>query len=378
MSTPSVSAAQQSAARETVIDAAQLARLADGTISGPPLLAVSDDSLEFGRLTNGCFTANGAAVVLSVAPRGLVVLPPNSVGPARMIGKGGSGPGELEQPWLVSCFGADSAAVLELARVTTVDLSRGQFATTAVQPLQHGHLQYVVARLSHGRVLLRRNLRPTRLLPGAARDSVELLVAGPDFVDGAEASPLVRVPGEEVVRIPAGRGGMTTAGHPFGRTLLVGASDSGVYLMDTGTPVLRRFSPAGVELQRARFSWPPRVLSRGEQTRYRTDRLDRARSLTERAATDRWLAATPMPTTLPYFDRLVPLSDGGVLLRLFTLDGDATTRWLMMDAELQAVARLSLPSDMRVLAASAQHILGVRADDEGTTLEYTHVLLRHR
>lgn len=86
----------------------------------------------------------------------------------------------------------------------------------------------------------------------------------------------------------------------------------------------------------------------------------------------------PTPTSLPYFDRLIPLSDGGILLRLFTMEGDATTRWLMLDAELRTVARLSLPPDLRVLAASAQRIVGVRSDDVGTTLVCAKIITSRR
>lgn len=71
-----------------------------------------------GALAGGCLLRGGRAVFLSTRPRVLLLLQPRRAPALRLIGKGGSGPGEFDKPWAMSCFSDDSVAVLEMARLT--------------------------------------------------------------------------------------------------------------------------------------------------------------------------------------------------------------------------------------------------------------------
>jgi hypothetical protein len=135
MCVASTSDAQTTDARASVTDAT-LRRLPIRRVDASRGFRVSDDTLDFGRIAGGCLLGGGRAVFLSTVPRVLLVVHTRSAPAVRLVGKGGSGPGEFSQPWAVSCFSDDSVAVLELARITLVDVTRGASTSIATQPLQ--------------------------------------------------------------------------------------------------------------------------------------------------------------------------------------------------------------------------------------------------
>jgi hypothetical protein len=308
-------------------------------------------------------------VVLSTVPRVLLVLHTRSAPAVRLVGKGGSGPGEFSQPWAVSCFADDSVAVLELARITLVDVTRGTSTSIATQPLQQNGWYEATARLSENAYVFRSHRRTHTRPLGSGRDTIELSVSRGVPQGAIDAIPIGRFPGEEHVRVRLGQA-VTTAVHPFGRTLLLATGPTAIYTMDTGTTELSSYSPAGRVTRKAQFDLTPRELSRAAVAAHKARRLAASRNPVERAQTEALLDETPMPRSLPLFDRIVPVASGGVLVREFVIEGDSVARWIELDSNLRPRAILLLSPALRLLAADASSILGVESSAERTELVY--------
>jgi len=359
--------AQRPAAR--TITRHELQRLPRSRLAPHPLLSVSDDTVDFGRLAGACFDSRGRAAVVSTAPQRLLALEPGGAPSLRIVGRAGRGPGELDQPWGVSCWSEDSVAVLEMARITTLRLDAPRLVTAAVQLTTEGQWGYAVARFADGRHLLRRQGIVRRMDTGTERDSVELLVAQGPLREGGTATPVLRLPAQEVVRAHTGST-ITNAIHPFGRALLVAAGGEAFFAMDTGEPLLRAFAPDGTPLRHLRLDLSPRSLRGSDIAAARDKRLAAARTPEARQLAQRLNDETRWPQHLPWFDRLVAAQDGGVLLREFLVEGDRVARWLRLDRELRAVAYVELDPSVRLLAAAGDRVIVIRDDAEGERLEY--------
>ena len=368
MGAASTSAAQMTHARTSVTDAI-LRRLPIRQVDASGGFRVSDDTLDFGRIAGGCLLGGGRAVFLSTVPRVLLVLQTRSAPAVRLVGKGGSGPGEFSQPWAMSCFSDDSVAVLELARITLVDVARGASTSFATQPLQQNGWYEATARLSENTYVFRSHHRTHTRPLGSGRDTIELFL-GRGLPQGAIAGMRIgRFPGEEHVRVRLGQA-VTTGVHPFGRTLLLATGPTTIYAMDTGTRELSAYSSAGRVTHKAQFDLTPRELTKAAVAAHKARRLSASRSPVERSQTEALLDETPMPRSLPLFDKIVPVSSGGVLLREFVIEGDSVARWIEFDSNLRPRASLLLPPALRLLAADASSILGVESSADRTELVY--------
>lgn len=361
------SSAQSPEVAAITLRRATLASLPRRTALGAPLVRVSDDSVDFGKIAGGCLSADGAAVVLSTAPSKLLVVRARGVPALRMMGKGGSGPGELQQPWAISCFAQDSVAVLELARVTVADVSDSSFRSFAIQPVLSGRWLEVIARLANGKYLLRSRDIARALVTGTNRDTVDLLVASGLLENRPRSQLILRSAGDEFVRITHGRG-VTTAIHPFGRALLIAAGDTCIYSMDTGTDELYVRALDGRVTQRVRIQSAPRRLEGSVVRRARQRRLAATHSTEERELAEMLHGNTSIPSVLPRFDKMVALGTGGVLLREFLLDGEPVARWLELDRTLTPRAYWQLPPELRVLAADSAGLLGLLTEGDASVL----------
>lgn len=361
-------AAQSTIARTVVTDAMLRQtpqRLADA--SGG--FRVSDDTVDFGPVAGGCLLGGGRAVFLSTRPRVLLLMQPRSAPAFRFIGKGGTGPGEFDRPWAMSCFSDDSVAVLEIARVTLVDVSRGAATSLAIQPAGGDRWYEAMARLTDNTyVFAGREIGKSNAL-GSERETIELrLTQGlPRGVN--DGVPIARLPGAELVRARVGEG-MATSQHPFGRNLLLAFGRTTIYAMDTETSDLTSYSSEGRVTRKAHFDTRPRALTKAAVAAHQARRLSGSRNPLDRKAAEALRAQTPMPRTLPLFDRIAPVASGGVLLREFVVEGDSVARWIQLDLDLRPRAILRLPPDFRVLAADESSILGVQSNSDGTELVF--------
>lgn len=332
-----------------------------------PLWELSDTTIEFGRVAGGCLARNGSSAILSTSPRSLLVVPASGARGVRALGKGGSGPGEFERPWALSCFDQDSIAVLEIARATFVRLNDESLRSFAMQPVDSGRWLEAVARLRRGRFLLRRRELSRRVVVGTVRDTVELTVATGLLEHEPALHQILRAPDAEVVRVERGNA-ITSALHPFGRKLLVAANDSVIHYIDTGTNDLVALSDDGTAIARLTLQVKPRVLDRKMVEQQRSQAASSRRSA-QQIATDKAIQdATSLPTYLPAFDQLIVLRTGGVLIRRFLAPGDSSARWLELDANLTPRSWWIVTSDIRVLAADGGTLLGIRSEDDADTI----------
>ncbi len=361
--------AAQSTNERTVVTDAMLRLTPTRLVEASGGFRVSDDTVDFGRIAGGCLLDGGRAVFLSTSPRVLLLFQTRSAPALRSIGKGGTGPGEFDQPWAMSCFSADSVAVLEVARVTLVDVSRGAATSFAIQPLQGERWYEATARLPGNTYLFRSQDRGQAGPLGSRRDTIELLLTRGlprGEIDGAR---IARLPGEELVRARVGER-VITAVHPFGRNLLLAIGQTTIYTMDTGTSELTAYSSEGRMIRKAQFDLRPRSLTKTAVAAHQSRRLSASRHPVQRKETEAVLDQTPMPRFLPLFDRIAPMASGGVLLREFFVEGDSVARWIELDADLRPRAILRLSPNFRLLAADTASILGVQSDSEGAELVF--------
>lgn len=331
---------------------------------GSRMVLLTDDGGDngFSRLGNACFGRDGRLAVLSFQPPRVLVFDARGQR-AGTLGRKGQGPGEFEQPQRVSCFGADSLAVAEFARLSLFAFTGS--GGVSVSLADGERVRSPLSRLAGGRVLAR-VLVPLARPDGVSRDSAELVLLAPTGIRG-----LGRYAQGEVFQFRVASA-VTTAMSPFGPTLLADASDDALYLMDTRRPELRIVPVGGRPERIVRFALAPREVPGAAVVAERA-RIERGSARAGPALVAAQLAALPLPKTLPVFDRVLPVRGGGAALRRTVTTVDSLAQWLWLSAEGEPRARWTVPTRLRVLAATSTVVVGVEADADGieSVVQYT-------
>ncbi|HEX2165791.1 MAG TPA: hypothetical protein VHG09_01015 [Longimicrobiales bacterium] len=276
--------------------------------------------------------------------------------------RGGKGEGPGEFTW-ISHLDVDSAGTLTAydprqGRLTRVPADSGAATTRPFAPPDFIVDLQPLAVLDDNRVAAVYGEMRVFARSGERRDTTPLMMFD---ADGARADTIAMWPATEWAFMSSGDGAMRSP-VGFGRSasyagrngrFAVGANDSiDVVVYDASTePAMRISGPPGTAVDPAAVElWRSEVESRW------SDMPEEMR---------RGLADLPHRPTYPGFETLVVDDDGSIWIGSYARPGQVARDWLVIGRDGHAQARVTLPSDAKVLDIAGGRIALVMRDDLG-------------
>lgn len=328
--------------------------------------AVAGDGPEFGFITDIARGSDGRLYVADPMTGGIIVL--SEMGEhIGTIGRRGDGPGEFRAPSALEVLAGDTLVVVDsrLWRVSTFDEHGSLLETEQLVVLPSGPAAAFDVGPDGGVYHL--SFQPwSRALSATAADLREVRRFPNDVVrwdeNDAAWSTVKRVPGLEAY---VDRGSIQTL--PFGNGPVWTAVRGGLWYSDSDSLFLHRFSQEGRETCRVAIEIAPTTVSEGERSAFfeATDRDSKESRERARASRD----GIPMPAVKPVVQRLTASENGMVWIRRYDKsylgEPSDSSRWLVVDADGQARARVSMPPDFRLARIYPERAYGVSTDSLG-------------
>jgi hypothetical protein len=360
-----------------------IAGLPAWTLSPEPILTLADD----GSVARGFARAlparlpNGDLLLADVSSKELRVLRDGAL--VTRLSRQGDGPGELQDLSRIAVAG-DTIVVIPLPmvsrHVSTYSAATGFLSRVRLRPAPGAPGFTPVGRLRSGEFLVEegRGFRAINevppmgvLLPDSA--TIGLFRPGPDDSTGTMipigrfrrwhrvAHPVKDLP------IP-----FSMALFSIGPTTAWTASGSLLWIADAETGVVRAFDGAGTQVVIDTLPIPAQPFDDAALQRAREAELAAAQNETQRAGVEAVYDPSLRPATMPRFDAILAGHDGELWVRLYRPDPGPTRDYLVVSRSGQAVARVSVPSELVIHQVGADFILGVRRDADGveTVVEY--------
>lgn len=313
----------------------------------------------------------------------------------RSMGRRGSGPGEFRSLTSVWRLAGDTLLVWDAELQRATRLTTGGHLTATLTPDLEGAqsvLPPLVGVLQSG-ALLFSDPRPTLTLrserPGVRADSVTYLLIDPS---GGARRAIWREAGPEIF-LSVGDGLWRTDPVIFGRTTLAAAGGEHVFVAYTDSLHVRRLDLYGDAAEFVR----PAAARRVDVRWVDAERQTRLREVEQLPATLQSLGVTisdgptpdemvrlleraarqvPARRTLPDIAALKVAADGHLWVGEHPSPDARAVRWLVLDARLVPVGRVTIPAGLELLDASGDAILVRRIDPLGRESLLLHRLAR--
>jgi hypothetical protein len=152
---------------------------------------------------------------------------------------------------------------------------------------------------------------------------------------------------------------------PFGRQLLVAVRDSLLYTVDTNAAEIRVATMDDRTKRILRLSVPARDVTPADVDRIREQYLG-GLSPGVRAEVQPRFEAVQMPSTMPFFGRLLVAPDYTVWLQAYQpFRAELQTRWTVIDATGRWLGDVTLPPSFTVEEIGNDYVLGVWRNEDG-------------
>lgn len=338
-----------------------------------PTLAIeataADGTPRIGQLVAATRFADGTLLVLDGAanlPRRFAA----SGAPLGDVGRTGAGPGEFRMPrWAGRCGATAWFWDLQAQRLTGVDAGGRITAGPVFGGAPEGVRPFDVRCLPAGGFAVHGGLRPGEPteVPGVRRSAVTLLLA--DAAGKVVRSDLVS-DGGEVVQIGGGGGP-----RPLSGTFMMAASRDEVRYGTGATASFQRARPAGAPIA-VPLPLPARPVTRAMAEPALEELLD----LFPGPVRDRVrpaYAAVPLPAQAPFYRGMV-VDEAGLIWLETSLPGEATTRWVVVGDDGEAVTTLSLPGRLVLFEVGRDYLLARQVRESGEERLVLHRLTRGR
>jgi hypothetical protein len=343
-----------------VIPARPLLRL--GTVAG-------SEAEQFERVVAVLRSANGAIVVADQGASQVRVFDARG-SVLRTIGRRGEGPGEFQS--LDGLFTlADTVFAWDgrLRRLSVFAPTGSLARTVTVQRSSSPGMLTPVGVLSNG-YLLARATRPVvagRTQPGVHRDSMQVILLD---ATGAVVTPIATIPGGESFVLTQGRSTSVTD-LPFAQRGHATARD-GIFVLAVSDRYEFDVHDRNGRLHRAvRANVAERRISDADLSRARDRELQRLRDIgfydRMRDNVEQKYRSMPRGRSAPAFAGMLLSQDGRVWIRLAqAASGDART-WAVHGADGQVQRTYELPTDVTLMDAGRDWILGTFRDELDVT-----------
>lgn len=278
------------------------------------------------------------------------------------IGGEGEGPGEYQAISMIARLEEDTLAVWDapLSRITVLgaDGAVGRVVslrdvTTGFLTLQHGVGEgSLVGRLDSG-------IRPDELSPGIIErettfvrlglgeepvlDTLGQFFGGQSFVTSEGA----------VAPMPLAREGVSAAGTDF------------FHYSTNSSLEVHGYTWEGRLARVVRIQRPGRTLSPAELQQVLEDELSRIADPEMRDARRALYEEIPLSGDLPAWSDATVDAQGNLWLAEYSLRGEDTLRWLVIDPEGAPVATAVTPADLGIYEIGEDYLLGLRTEESG-------------
>jgi hypothetical protein len=346
--------------RPVVIPARPLLRL--GTVD-------VGEAEQFERVVAVLRSANGAIVVADQGASQVRVFDARG-SMLRTIGRRGEGPGEfLSLDGLFTLADTVFAWDGRLRRLSVFAPTGSLARTVTVQRSSSPGMLTPVGVLSNG-YLLARATRPVvagRTQPGVHRDSMQVILLD---ATGAVVTPIATIPGGESFVLTQGRSTSVTD-LPFAQRGHATARD-GIFVLAVSDRYEFDVHDRNGRLHRAvRANVAERRISDADLSRARDRELQRLRDIgfydRMKDNVEQKYRSMPRGRTAPAFGGILLSQDGRVWIRLAqAASGDART-WAVHGADGQVQRTYELPTDVTLMDAGRDWILGTFRDELDVT-----------
>lgn len=206
-----------------------------------------------------------------------------------------------------------------------------------------------------------------------SRDTLSVRVIEPS---GGPARELGRFPGDETVVLQSGptEGGgfrISIGSSPFGRSTVLSAGASGVWVGDTDRFELFRYGPTGQLQDIVRRAFDPVVVDDALIDRAIDEELLDAADDNERRMTRRRWESVPVPATLPAYEAILVDRPGNVWVQQFEIPGASERTWSVFTPDGVWLGDTAFPDRFRPFEIGTDYVLG-RFGDE---LDVEHIQL---
>lgn len=344
------------------------------TVPAAPVLRIGDEGISQTQFSAPAVARapSGEIVVVNTRTQELRVFSRSGAFLSTMS-RQGSGPGEIQSPFVTLARSRDTVFVLERPPGPSqvhVFVVPGGFRTRIplrVRDVPRGGAN-ATARLSSGQFLVATG--GFRAIGSVAvgeiiHDSISLgiLTAGDPgaFVSLGKFPSSWRF-GYALASI-AGQTGIAT--YSLGPSTVTGVSGDRVWIGDSGTGEITILDSGGVRVTTVRLPIRPRPFSAAGLEAAKKRALESAANADDRARHEALYSPGLLPRMAPFFARFVAGVDGEMWVQLFDEDTSAPTRFIVLDKGGRPLARAVLPSRLRVDDVGQDYLLGVHADQDG-------------
>jgi hypothetical protein len=301
----------------------------------------------------------------------------------RTIGKTGEGPGEFGRLFWAGRWRGDSIAAWDarLARLTLYD-SKGTFARIVSPRAQLGLFPQLHGVLTDGSFVLASGMEPARgmvMTPGVRRDTVTLVVVGPD---GAVRDTLGRFPGaEQYLMMPPG-GGFVMHPLPFGRTVATAAQDLQVAVGSGEAYQVALYEPGRGLRRLIRGAGARRPVTREDVRRYRETMVAMVAMGADgdafaRRQKEQFLREVPFPDRMPPFTALLPGGGGSWWIQdPPAADASGASVWRRVGEDGRLLGVLRAPAGISIKEIGPDWVLAVVLDENDVEHVRLHALRR--
>jgi hypothetical protein len=347
-------------------------RLAEWRIAPAPALTLADNgtpATEFHRIAGAWRLPNGNVVVANGGTMELRVF--DSRGSlVETVGRRGGGPGEFEAMRVIDIV-ADTAIIYDRTarRATTIHFGvKGRVVSTVTMTAAGAGSGFdVTGRLSDGRWVATISMGTP--LGWDAPKGVHRVKGVVGFVaragDGTtqpvaeleSMASITHMPGADKSKWRTG----PAAFSPWYR----GEVSAGVlWIGETGSDSLQRIDARGtrrkVTLPLAAAPLTPQLIASAKEAELKTELRFGATGFTEFK-----YSAENLPARLPFYSSLTPGADGEIWVREYSADAAAPARFVILDAQGRAIARVATPAGFRGTHVGRDFIVGITTDADG-------------
>jgi hypothetical protein len=355
---------------------------AEWRLSNAPAVEVAPaarGAAELYQVVSAFRMADGRIVVASAGTGGLHVYGADGRH-QRTIGRKGQGPGEFGRLFWAGRWRGDFIAAwdAQLARLTIFDAA-GTTVRTVSPEAQFGLFPQLHGVLADGSFVLASGIDPSRgmaMAPGVRRDTMTLVVIGPD---GAVRDTLGRFPGaEQYLMVPPG-GGFVMHPLPFGRTTVIAAQGARIAVGSGDAYEVALYEPGRGLGRLIRAAGERRPVDGEDVRRYRETMVSMGAEgdAFARRQREQFLREVPFPDHMPSLTAILPDGRGSWWIQeppVAGTSGESVWRWIDADGRLLGVLRA--PDGLTIKEFGPGWVLGVYLDDNDVEHVRVHALQR--